>query len=530
MIHPSRSYRGMVVAPHRLAAEAGARVLRDGGNAVEAMIAAASTIAVVYPHMNSLGGDNFWLLQNPGDKPLGIDACGAAAGVASVDFYREQQLDAIPGRGPLAALTAAGAVSGWAAAYQLSREQMGGKLPLARLLEDAIFHAQEGVAVPETLAHNIAGKLPELESQPGYAEAFLRDGVPYQTGERFVQSRIAATLQALVDNGLDDFYRGDLARSIARDLESAGSPLRQSDLEQHQPLQVTPLSLRVSGHDLYNMPPPTQGLASLMLLGIFEKLGIRDTDNFEYIHGLIESTKQAFLVRDSEVSDPAYMKNKANDFLQDEFLSKLASNIDRNTAAPWPAAPVGGDTVWLGAIDQQGRSVSFIQSIYWEFGSGVVLPETGIVWQNRGTSFSLDSNHHNCLQPGRRPFHTIQPAHACLDDGRVMPYGTMGGEGQPQTQAMVFSRYVYGGQNLQRAVSAPRWLLGKTWGSDITNLRIENRFPDEVYQALIDAGHDVEVIGDFDEVMGHAGALVRHPDGLIEGASDPRSDGAAIGL
>ena len=530
MIHPSRSYSGMVVAPHRLAAEAGSRVLRDGGNAVEAMIAAASTIAVVYPHMNSLGGDNFWLLHTPGKDPVGIDACGAAASAASIESYRERGFEAIPGRGPDAALTVAGALSGWAEAQQFSQKNYGGKLPLSRLLEDAIHHAREGIAVPQTLASNMAGKLPELQDQPGFADTFLCDGAPRKTGDRFVQSRIASTLEALVSNGLDDFYRGDLAESIARDLASAGSPVTAADLQQHRALTLTPLTLRIGDHQLYNMPPPTQGLASLMLLGIFDKLGINSTDDFNYVHGLIEATKQAFLIRDREISDPAYMRQPATEFLDDALLSELAANVDSAKAAPWPPASIGGDTVWLGAIDREGRAVSFIQSIYWEFGSGVVLPETGIVWQNRGTSFSLDATHHNCLKPGRRPFHTIQPALALLGDGRVMPYGTMGGEGQPQTQAMLFTRYVNGEQDLQQAVTAPRWLLGRTWGSDITNLRIENRFTDDVYSALISAGHDVEVIGDFDEVMGHAGALVRHPNGLIEGASDPRSDGAAVGL
>ena len=174
--------------------------------------------------------------------------------------------------------------------------------------------------------------------------------------------------------------------------------------------------------------------------------------------------------------------------------------------------------------------MSFIQSIYWEFGSGLVLPETGILWQNRGTSFSLDARALNALKPGRKPFHTIQPAMALFHDGRVMPYGTMGGEGQPQTQSAVYTRYAMFGQELQDAVTAPRWLLGRTWGEARTNLRIENRFAPQVIDALRAAGHDTEVVGAFDEAMGHAGALVCHGDGVIEGASDPRSDGAAAGF
>jgi gamma-glutamyltranspeptidase/glutathione hydrolase len=278
------------------------------------------------------------------------------------------------------------------------------------------------------------------------------------------------------------------------------------------------------------MPPPTQGLASLMLLGIFSRLDVTSVDDYAYVHALVESTKQAFRVRDAEVSDPQYMRHPAEHFLTATELDRLAGGVDMKAAQPWPDASVGGDTVWLGAVDGSGRAVSFIQSIYWEFGSGVILPESGVTWQNRGTSFSLDASHHNCLKPGRRPFHTIQPALAHLNDGRVMPYGTMGGEGQPQTQAMVFSRYLSGEHDLQQAITAPRWLLGKTWGSDVTNLRIESRFAPSVYEQLLAAGHDLEVIGEFDEVMGHAGALVLHPDGLIEGASDPRSDGAACGL
>ena len=208
----------------------------------------------------------------------------------------------------------------------------------------------------------------------------------------------------------------------------------------------------------------------------------------------------------------------------------MAAEVSRDKALPWPEVAVPGDTVWLGAADSEGRVVSFIQSIYWEFGSGVVLPETGITWQNRGVSFGLDPSHTNSLAPYRRPFHTIQPALSRLSDGRVMSYGTMGGEGQPQTQAMVFARHVLFGQELQQAVTAPRWLLGRTWGASATNLRIENRFDPDVLKALIDAGHDVEVLGDFDDVMGHAGAVVLHPDGLMEGAADPRGNGQPAGF
>jgi len=530
MLQTTRAYGGMVTAPHHLAAQAGARVLSEGGNAIEAMIAAASTIVIAYPHMNSLGGDNFWLVYEPGADPVGIDACGGAAGLADMDFYRSQGHARIPDRGPLAALTVAGDLSGWDAAARISAERWGGKLPMTRLLEDAIHHAREGVAVTTNLNANIAAKLGELKDQPGFAEVFLDDGAPLGTATRLAQPRLADTLDHLARTGLDDFYRGDMARTIAAELETVGAPLRLVDLERHHALKLAPLELAVAGHRLFNMPPPTQGLASLLLLGIYERLGITQADGFDYVHGLVEASKQAFRIRDGEVTDPAYMTTDAASFMAPDRLDTMAAGVDRSRAAPWPDASPAGDTVWLGAVDRKGRAVSFIQSIYWEFGSGVILPETGITWQNRGVSFSLDADHHNCLMPHRRPFHTIQPAMALLSDGRVMPYGAMGGEGQPQTQAMVFSRHVLHGQNLQEAVTAPRWLLGRTWGSETTSLRIENRFEPDVYDQLRNAGHNLEMLGAFDEVTGHAGALVHHPDGLIEGAWDPRSDGAACGV
>ena len=523
-----RANGGMVVAPHHLAAEAGCDVLREGGNAIEAMVAAAAAIMVAYPHMNALGGDNFWLISKGGEPPIGIDAAGPAARLADADFYREANHQVIPGRGPLAALTVAGAVSGIAEALMVSAEWEG-RMPLERLLAPAVALARDGVSVTDTLHSNAAGKRAELEPVPGFTETFLPENYPPEKGSAFRQERLAATFEHLAKTGLDDFYRGDLARSMAGDLEEAGSPLRLEDLEGHRALRVGPLAVELKHARVCNMPPPTQGLASLMILGIFERLGVRAAEGFDYVHGLIESAKQAFLVRDAHVCDPDYMRVDPAEFLKAETLDECAATVDRKKALPWPQAAKPGDTVWLGAIDRDGNAVSFIQSIYWEFGSGLVLPESGVLWQNRGTSFSLDQGAVNALKPGRRPFHTIQPPLALFHDGRVMPFGTMGGEGQPQTQSMIYTRYALYGQDLAQAIAAPRWLLGRTWGAETTNLRVENRLDAKVIEALRNAGHDVEVIGPFDEVTGHAGALVRHPDGAIEGASDPRCDGAAVG-
>ncbi len=278
---------------------------------------------------------------------------------------------------------------------------------------------------------------------------------------------------------------------------------------------------------VYQLPPPTQGLASLIILALFDRMRPPEADGFDHVHRLIEATKGAFRVRDAHIADPATMRVDPREYLDAVRLDALAREIDLAQAAPWATGETRGDTVWLGAVDGAGRAVSFIQSIYWEFGSGLVLPQTGITWQNRGASFRLDAEAPNALAPGRRPFHTIHPALARLRDGRLMVYGCMGGDGQPQSQAAVFSRYAMYDQPLQQAVSAPRWLLGRTWGTPRLNLTIERRFPAQVREALARAGHDVEVVGGFDERMGHAGAIVRRPDGVIEGAADPRGDGVA---
>lgn len=525
MLQTKRSYRGMVTAPHHLAAQTGLDVLSDGGNAIEAMIASAAAIAVVYPHMNGLGGDSFWLIGRPGSAPIGIQACGRSALAADRNWYKAQGHDAIPSRGPLSALTVAGTIDGWEKAQELSRRRFGGRLPMSRLLQDAIRYAWEGVPVTQTLHENTKKKRHELEDVPGFAEVYLPEGKPYAVGAKLRQTRVADTLTNLSRAGLSDFYRGDVARSMAAELEKLGSPLRLADLERHQAVQVAPLSVDVAGHKVYNMPPPTQGLASLLILALYARSMANEADGVDHLHKLVECTKAAFRIRNRYVTDPDYMERTAVDFLTEPSLAALEKTVSRDRAAPWPDPPAKGDTVWLAATDRTGLSVSFIQSVYWEFGSGVILPGSGVTWQNRGTSFSLDENATNRLEPSRLPFHTIQPAMAELSDGRLMSFGTMGGEGQPQTQAAIFSRYVLHQQELQAAVTAPRWLLGRTWGEAANNLKIESRFDPSVVESLRALGHDIQTVGPFEEIMGHAGAIVRHPDGLLEGASDPRSDG-----
>jgi len=528
MINSIRGTRGMAVAPHALASQSALAVLREGGNAIEAMIAAAATIAVVYPHMNSIGGDAFWLIHVPGEPVRAIDACGAAARAASREWYAERGItSAIPFRGGVAANTVAATISGWNLARDFARAQ-GGRLPLTRLLADAIDYATRGIPVTRSQAANTAAKRSELAPQVGFAETYLPGGAVPAVGSIFQQPRIAETLRRLADRGLDDFYRGELARAIAEDLAAAGSPLGLADLESHRAQWRDPLVLEHSLGRLYNMPPPTQGLVSLLILGILDRLDIGKLDpaGADYVHLCVESVKQAFGIRDRYITDPKHMTVDPQSFLAPEKIRALAGAIDREKAAPWGRTKGPADTVWLGVIDGEGRAVSFIQSVYHEFGSGVVLPATGITWQNRGCSFSLDARALNALEPGRKPFHTLNPALALLADGRTMVYGNMGGDGQPQSQSAVFTRAVVYGMGVQAAISAPRWLLGRTWGQTTDSLKLESRFPREVIDALRARGHEVDVLGAFDETMGHAGAIIRYPDGTYEGGADPRSDGS----
>jgi oxamate amidohydrolase len=519
----------MVTSPHHLASEAGVRVLREGGNAIEAAVAMAASLAVVYPHMTSIGGDGFWLIAPRGRRPVAVDACGGAARAATAQLYASAGHATIPQRGPLAANTVAGTLSGWAEALAISKE-VGGKLPLSRLVEDAVWSGENGFAVTASQEELTETKLPELKEAPNFVATFLLNGKLPREGEVMKLPALARTLQRIGEKGPMDFYIGELAREIGADLARCKSPVSAEDLAAHRPQRREPLSVGVKGAELFNFPPPTQGLSSLMILALFERLGVREAEGFDHIHGLIEATKQAFIVRDRIIGDPASMTERAEDFLAPAVLDKLAARIDRKRALPWPHVAQPGDTIWLGVIDASGLAVSFIQSIYFEFGSGCVLENSGIVWQNRGASFALTGNGPRVIGAGRKPFHTLNPAMALFEDGRRMVYGTMGGEGQPQTQSALFSRYAMFGSRLQAAVTAPRWLLGKTWGEETMTLKLESRFDPSLIAALREAGHNVEVLPAFTSTMGHAGAIVLHADGVFEGATDPRSDGAASGF
>jgi gamma-glutamyltranspeptidase len=529
-LHTAGQRRGVVAAPHAAAVEAGRAILAAGGNAIEAMVAMAAVIAVTYPHMNQLGGDGFWLVREPSGRLRALMAAGAAGSRARGELYREAGLEAIAPRGPLAALTVPGAVAGWMLALEAARAH-GGKLPLADLLAAAVAHAREGFAISRSQADCTAYAASELKAVPGFAKAFLVDGKPPAQGTWLKQEALAGTLEHLARAGLDDFYRGDVGREVAADLERIGSPVTRDDLERCRAHIAEPLSVELGVGTLFNTPPPTQGLTSLMILALFDRLRVRKPDGFDHIHGLVEATKRALWVRDRYLTDPQHLAHPPGRYLERAFLDTEAAAIDRVRAAPWRRSGGRGDTVWLGAADASGLVVSYIQSLYWEFGSGCVLPATGVLMQNRGVAFSLERGALNALSPGRLPVHTLNPALAVLADGRIMAYGTMGGDAQPQIQAALFSRHVGFRLPLPQALDRPRCVLGETWGAPRASLLVEARFEEAVIDALRAAGHQVEMLGEpYADSMGHAGAVLLHPDGTLEGAHDPRADGGAAGL
>ncbi|MDB5650094.1 MAG: gamma-glutamyltransferase [Hyphomicrobiales bacterium] len=529
MTSSPRFVQAAVAAPHNLAAGTGRDILIQGGSALEAMVGMAATMAVVYPHMNGIGGDGFWLVREPGGKIHYIEACGYAGRLATIERYTKVGYDTPPARGPEAAITVPGAVAGWDLALEMAYA-FGGRLPLREIMQPAVKFAREGYPQSRSQARGRPREFETLSAARGFAEAFLVEGKIPEEGTPRTAVKLGETLEQLAHSGLRDFYRGDVSREIAADMDALRLPLVRADLEKYRALLRQPLKLRIGGATFFNAPPPTQGLASLLLLGIFDRLGVKKRDGFDHVHGLVEAAKRAFLIRDQVCTDHNWLDEDPASFLAAKILGREAAEISMRRAAPWPGAPSDGEAVWMGAIDSKGLAVSYIQSLGSEYGSGCVLPKTGVLLQNRGASFSLDPRARNPLAPGRRPRHTLSPALAVYDDGRVLSYGSTGGDGQPQFQAQMLTRWERG-MGLADAIDAPRFLLGRGWGEAETSLRFEDRFDPSLLRELEKVGHRVEVSPlPYSETFGHVGALVRFRDGSIEGAHDPRSDGGADGL
>lgn len=517
-----------VAAPQIAAAEAGRAILAQGGNAIEAMVAMAATIAVTYPHMNGIGGDGFWLIREPGGKVYAIEACGPAGSQATLQAYHAKGYDKMPVRGIDAAATMAGAIGGWQSALDLAKT-LGGRIPRADLLHDAIARARDGYQVSASEARYPVKLKDDLLAAPNFKATFFPQGQAPHQGSLKKMPQLADTLAHLAHAGLDDFYRGDVGREIAAELQSYGAPLTRSDFETYQTAWRKPLEATLPGVTLYNFPPPTQGLASLLILGIASELGLKRPDQFDYVHGLVEATKRANAMRDRVVTDFDHLTQDPQSFLTSSVFKREAAKIAKDRAAPWPLRDAEGDTIWMGAIDATGLAVSYIQSIFWDWGSGVTLSKTGILWQNRAAGFSLDPQSINALAPGKRPYHTLNPPLAVFKDGRIVSYGTMGGDPQPQIQAQIFTRYAMG-QSVADALAAPRFVWSKALGQAAPTLKIEPNFDTDLASALSRAGHDVETIHNLDG-FGHAGLLVKNPNnGSVEAGHDPRADGGALGL
>jgi len=539
---PAKGAKGMVVSPHRLASQAGLAILEQGGGAVEAAIAVAAALTVVYPHMNALGGDNFWLIYNAKSGELkALNASGRSGENASIDFYKRQGYRQIPARGYLAANTVPGAVSGWESAYDYAKASMDARLPWAQLFKAPIGHAQAGFPLTDSQEQwtkvNINpddDTFRNLQRFEGFRKTFLKaDGKLYQAGDLFRQQDLANTLSILAQEGPREFYTGVIARKIVAELQANGGMLTASDFARHTADWVKPLTAGYRGLQAWNFPPNTQGVASLAILNILDNFDLAAVGEgtADYVHLIVEATKQAFADRDKWVTDPEFIDIPLEYLLSVEHGKEQSARISMQQAA-FSVEPLDpkGDTVWLGVADKAGNAVSLIQSIYHDFGSGIVVGDTGIILQNRGSFFSLDPGHVNCLAPNKRTFHTLNPAMLFKQGKPYLVYGTMGGEGQPQTQAAMVTRIIDFGLNVQEAIDAPRWLYGRTWGASANDLKVEGRVDPAVLAELKKRGHEVSVMDDYTDVMGHAGAILIDPDtGVKYGAADPRSDGTAEG-
>jgi gamma-glutamyltranspeptidase/glutathione hydrolase len=538
----TRAPHGVVSTPHYLASSAGVNALQRGGSAVDAAIAANAVLCVAYPHMAGLGGDGFWLIAEASGQVHAINASGQAAQGATLDYYRPRAVDnEIPARGPLGVLTVPGAIDGW----RLAHERFG-RLAWADLFEAAISYARDGVAVTRSLKDWLVQDAPILTRYSATAAIFLPGGRVPDEGERLVQADLARSLQDIASKGARaGYYEGAIADRICKGVGALGSPLQSEDFAAFKAEWVEPISSTYRGYDVYQLPPNTQGFTALQILNLIEGYDVvgwgEGTAN--YYHHIVEAVKIAFADREEWLTDPRFVKIPVERLITKSYADERRRLIDPGRAQDISDVPAGipyehkharlvpdGDTCYFCTADKEGMVVSLIQSIYHDFGSAVVGGDTGIILQNRGAFFALDENHPNHLQPGKRTFHTLIPALLMQGGKPYMAMGSMGGEGQPQSQAALATRIIDFGYDVQQAIEAPRWLMGRTWGTRSRNLSLEGRISDEVVRELKRRGQPVQMVTDWNDNMGHAHAIrVNHKQGYFEGGADPRGDGAAVG-
>lgn len=524
---------GAVASPHYLASQVGLEVLQRGGHAADAAIAMNVTLSVVYSHMSGIGGDMFCQLwDNTSETLQAINGSGRSGRNVSIDFYKDKNMDEIPKRGPLAANTVPGAVDAWAQLHQCY-----GRLDWKELFQPAIRYAREGFPISQKYRDFIAEYSDTLKQYPGTSDIYLPDGKAPKMGHMLRHTDLADSLKLIAEKGRDAFYRGELADRIVNGLKASGGLLTMEDFDEHKSDWVQPISTDYKGYTVTELPPNTQGLATLMLLNLIEQYDIREAgdNSADYYHLMTEAVKLAFAERDRWVTDPDFLDIPVQKLISKEFSRELISLLKENQATPVEEIEeevpslVSGDTVYTCAVDSDGNACSLIQSVYFEFGSAFIPDGTGILMQNRGSFFKLDPNHPNKLEPKKRTFHTIIPAMALKDNKPFMCFGTMGGEGQPQSQTAMLTRIVDFGYNIQQAIEAPRWLYGRTWGEESRSLKLEGRVPDEVATELKRRGHEVQMTENWSTKMGHAqGIVVDHETGVLQAGADPRGDGVAL--
>ncbi|MFT4570581.1 MAG: gamma-glutamyltranspeptidase/glutathione hydrolase [Hyphomicrobiaceae bacterium] len=509
--------RNVVATSQPLAVNAGVDVLRLGGNAADAAVATAIALVVVEPTNNGVGSDSFAMVWD-GTEVVGLNASGRSPAAMTYERYAGQ--DRMPGFG-WESVTVPGAVSGWVAT-----SKRFGRLPFAELFKAAIAYARDGFPVSPVVASQWELTCGLYADYPEFAAAFLPNGRPPKAGEVFRNVALADSLEEIACTVGESFYRGDLARRIVENSTAAGGPLELSDLADHEPNWVQPLAIDTHGVRLLELPPNSQGIAALIALGILEntRFSTLHPDDPDAIHLAIEALKLGFADTHRYAADPAAMEFSPERLLEPDYLALRSGLIDPQRASePTYGVPRGGDTVYLCAADADGMMVSFIQTNFFGFGSGIVVPGTGISLQNRASGFSLDRGHPNCVAPRKRPFHTNMPGMVLGSDGKPdMVFGVMGAEMQPQGHLQMMAR-VYGqGLDPQAAAAAGRW----RWEHGRT-VSIEEGFASNVRDALKRKGHVLQPLHPL--LAGGAQLIRRTADGYIAG-SEPRKDGKAAGF
>ena len=520
--------RNVVSTSHPLGAQAGLRMLLAGGNAVDAAIAAAAMMTIVEPCSNGLGSDAFCILWD-GQRIHGLNASGPAPQAWTPEYFTRKygtEPKTPPKRG-WDSVTVPGAVGAW-----MALSQRFGKLPFADLLAPAIAVAERGYAVPVVVQHKWtnAAALSEITGQPGFAQTFLPHGRQPHVGERFAMPEAALTLKKIAQSKGEAFYRGDIAEAIAAHARAHGGAMTVADLAAYQPEWVETITRDYRGYTLHEIPPNGQGIAALIALGILEKFDMAalPVDGVASQHLQIEAMKLAFADVYKYVAEPRAMRLTPAQMLDDNYLSARARLIDPKRAQDFgPGHGPQGGTIYLTAADESGMMVSFIQSNYMGFGSGVVVPGTGVSLQNRGHGFTLDRSSDNLVGPGKRPFQTIIPAFLTRAGQPVMSFGVMGGDMQPQGHMQTLVRMLDYQQHPQAACDAPRW----RWNAGLVNA--ETGFDAATSQGLVDLGHVVQPFNDSYQDYGAGQFIWRLGNPAVEGyaaASDPRRDGQAVGF